>query len=949
MSSAGSYGSGGGGGGVGNVKFLTGNTGGPIAPDLVGNINVVGAGDINVAGNLGTNTLTISLSGAIADVYDADSGSATPSGGILNINGLGGITTTGSGNTIDVGNDGSLATIYNGDSGSATPIAENLNIVGGTGISTSATGDTVTIALSGAGIVESITGDAGGALTGNITITGGSSGAFYTGTGGNTLTTTFTSLVMSDSTLTTGFMSIGGRPVIRCGNGSANGNIFVGEFAGNTSLSGTGNAGLGQTVMNALTTGAHNVAVGTSSLINATTGSLNTAVGNQCLNFVVTGSGNIALGQNSASAYTTSEASNIIIGNTGTIGESNQIRIGTQGSSFSQQNLCNIAGIYGSTVGGTNAAVFIDNAGNLGTVGGAGGGVSSITGDTGPALTGNLFLTGGSSGQLFLGSGVTLTSTFHFLAMNDSSSSTGYIQIGASRVLAAYGGVANNNIFVGEGSGIATVAGTGNTGVGAGTLTSLSSTPFTGQGNVAVGQIGLSSCTTGDANVALGEGSLSDLTTGSFNTACGQIALDSLVTGSNNIALGQNAGHSYTTAESSNIVIGNVGVISESNQIRIGTQGNGAGQQDLCNIAGIYGSTVGGTNAAVFIDNAGNLGTVGGSGGGGVSSITGNAGGALTGALTLTGGTSGAVFTGAGTTLTTTFTKLAMSDTTSTTGFIQIGTQKVLNCYGGVANNNIFVGQGAGHTTVSGTDNDALGALALAGVTSGAFNIGIGSSALQAATSSSSNVAVGLNVLGSLTTGAGNNTAMGFVALGNLTTGDNNIAIGSTAGDGYTTNETSNIAIGAQGTTGESNVIRIGTQGSGAGQQNACFIAGIAGVTVASTAAVLVNTGTGQLGTIISSRRYKDNIHTMSATDSSKIYDLRPVEFTLKGDESPQKQFGLIAEEVQEVMPYLVAYDKEGSPVTVRYHELPTLLLNEIQRLKLKIDELEGKFNARVR
>lgn len=61
MSQSGSYGAGGGGGG--GIQTLTGNTGGAITPDGLGNINVVGVGGVSVAGNLGTNTLTISSAG----------------------------------------------------------------------------------------------------------------------------------------------------------------------------------------------------------------------------------------------------------------------------------------------------------------------------------------------------------------------------------------------------------------------------------------------------------------------------------------------------------------------------------------------------------------------------------------------------------------------------------------------------------------------------------------------------------------------------------------------------------------------------------------------------------------------------------------------------------------------------------------------------------------------
>jgi hypothetical protein len=45
------------------IDTITGNTGGPIGPDGADNINIVGAGGVNVAGNAGTNTLTITVAG----------------------------------------------------------------------------------------------------------------------------------------------------------------------------------------------------------------------------------------------------------------------------------------------------------------------------------------------------------------------------------------------------------------------------------------------------------------------------------------------------------------------------------------------------------------------------------------------------------------------------------------------------------------------------------------------------------------------------------------------------------------------------------------------------------------------------------------------------------------------------------------------------------------------
>lgn len=46
-----------------DVETLTGNTGGAVGPNGAGNINVLGAGSTSVAGNPGTNTLTITVTG----------------------------------------------------------------------------------------------------------------------------------------------------------------------------------------------------------------------------------------------------------------------------------------------------------------------------------------------------------------------------------------------------------------------------------------------------------------------------------------------------------------------------------------------------------------------------------------------------------------------------------------------------------------------------------------------------------------------------------------------------------------------------------------------------------------------------------------------------------------------------------------------------------------------
>lgn len=149
-------------------------------------------------------------------------------------------------------------------------------------------------------------------------------------------------------------------------------------------------------------------------------------------------------------------------------------------------------------------------------------------------------------------------------------------------------------------------------------------------------------------------------------------------------------------------------------------------------------------------------------------------------------------------------------------------------------NNNTLIGSSAGTSLTTGTSNTAVGTLSLFSYTTGATNQG-------------SNTAIGENSLSTLTTGV-NNTGLGVNAAASLQTGTDSISIGFNAASSYSTNESSNICIGNIGTVADSNKIRIGTQGSSAGQQNATFIAGIVGVTTSNSQAVTIDSTTGQLG-----------------------------------------------------------------------------------------------------
>jgi hypothetical protein len=91
-----------------------------------------------------------------------------------------------------------------------------------------------------------------------------------------------------------------------------------------------------------------------------------------------------------------------------------------------------------------------------------------------------------------------------------------------------------------------------------------------GNNNTASGLDALYANTSGGNNTASGYYALFANTSGFGNTAIGFNALSANTTGSNNIAMGFQAGQSITTG-SSNIDIGNVGLASDANIVRIGT------------------------------------------------------------------------------------------------------------------------------------------------------------------------------------------------------------------------------------------------------------------------------------------------------------------------------------------------------------------------------------------
>jgi hypothetical protein len=247
-------------------------------------------------------------------------------------------------------------------------------------------------------------------------------------------------------------------------------------------------------------------------------------------------------------------------------------------------------------------------------------------------------------------------------------------------------------------------------------------------------------------------------------------------------------------------------------------------------------------------------------------------------------------------------------------------------------NDNTATGNETLLNNTTGSDNTGDGNSALHANVTGAFNTATGENALFKSTSGSFNTATGSAALYNQSTG-NSNTGDGIGALFSNSTGSNNIALGSLAGLLLTTGD-NNIDIANYGVGGESNTIRVGTQGT----QMATYIAGITNVTLPNGVGVVVDSSTGQLGVTSSSRRFKAGIKPMNQV-SEAILALKPVTFHYKSDAKNTQCFGLIAEEVAAVNSNLVVRDKEGKPYSVRYDQVNAMLLNEFLKEHKKVEE----------
>src|SRR6266480_1857627 len=97
-----------------------------------------------------------------------------------------------------------------------------------------------------------------------------------------------------------------------------------------------------------------------------------------------------------------------------------------------------------------------------------------------------------------------------------------------------------------------------------------------------------------------------------------------------------------------------------------------------------------------------------------------------------------------------------------------------------------------------------------------------------------------------------------------------------------------------------------------------------------------------RLGHDSSSRRYKEDIKPMDKA-SEALFKLKPVTYRIKKEINPAQPtaFGLIAEDVAEACPDLVAYSN-GQPESVHYKQVSVMILNEFLKEHKKVEEQQA-------
>ena len=244
------------------------------------------------------------------------------------------------------------------------------------------------------------------------------------------------------------------------------------------------------------------------------------------------------------------------------------------------------------------------------------------------------------------------------------------------------------------------------------------------------------------------------------------------------------------------------------------------------------------------------------------------------------------------------------------------------------ASNNVFIGYGAGTYCSSCTKNVVIGYnSAPVNLATGSYNVLIGPGVDTPASGTNSYLNLGNILVGDMTYSASANKTLYLQS----TSGGVDylqIAAGATGSPGVVT-------ISAQGS--DTNVsISLTSKGTGVTQTSGKLKVG----SFASSSATTVCSNSGTLSTCSSSRRYKENISD-ATLGLAEIKKMRPVVFDWKDRQrgDPERHdFGLIAEEVEDINPLFVTY-KDGRVEGVKYPQLTAVLVNAIKEQQREMEE----------
>lgn len=245
---------------------------------------------------------------------------------------------------------------------------------------------------------------------------------------------------------------------------------------------------------------------------------------------------------------------------------------------------------------------------------------------------------------------------------------------------------------------------------------------------------------------------------------------------------------------------------------------------------------------------------------------------------------------------------------------------------------NVAVGSGAMQNNIVGSSNTALGDGPMWEQAPGNENTAVGAYTNPKNTGANRNTTLGVNVNQFNTTG-NDNTALGRKAnqhsLSTPLTGSNMVAIGNFAG--ISNIDPSNfIAIGSSAGPLGNNYIRLGNSSI-------------------TTAAIQV------AWSVTSDKRYKKDIKD-SNLGLDFIKELRPVSYIRKNDDSKNREYGFIAQELQETLKSNGAIDSaivtedNDTMLSVRYNDFFAPLVKTIQqqqaiiaKLKKRLEQLEKR------